>query len=121
MMSRKGTRTSVWGIADPSLRVARPAVVDLKGKTVAVVGGTDGIGAALARAAAKNGANVLVVGRTLRDPGAKVTHIKADLSSMAEASRVGRELPSSLDVRVLHCRSAGLTCICRYLCSQLVL
>jgi hypothetical protein len=36
-----------------------------------------------------------IVGRTLRDaPSARLTFVQADLSSMSEAVRVGRELPT---------------------------
>jgi len=46
------------------------------------------------------GAEVTVVGRTFRDdPAARLTFIAADLSSMKDAVRVGRELPAeSFDV-----------------------
>jgi hypothetical protein len=46
------------------------------------------------------GANVTVVGRTFRDdPADRLTFVAADLSSMSEAARVGRELPAeSFDV-----------------------
>src|SRR6202011_4344731 len=41
------------------------------------------------------GADVTVVGRTFRDdPAARLTFVAADLSSMREAIRVGRELPA---------------------------
>jgi hypothetical protein len=50
---------------------------------------------------------VLVVGRTFRDAGvANIRFEKADLSSMKEAARIGRELPPTLDVLVF-CRARG--------------
>jgi NAD(P)-dependent dehydrogenase (short-subunit alcohol dehydrogenase family) len=59
-----------------------------------VVGGTDGLGRAIARLAAARGAAVTVVGRTFRDQGVSgVTFLQADLASMKEAARLGRELP----------------------------
>lgn len=95
-------KTSINGIPDPSLVVHPPASVDLSGKRVAVVGGTDGLGRAIARLAAEAGAEVTVVGRTFRDDGVpRLRFVKADLSSMREATRVGAELDSSQDAVVL--------------------
>jgi len=97
-------KTSMNGFPDPSLTV-RPvpaASLDLSGKSLAIVGGTDGLGRAIARLAASRGARVTVVGRTFRDEGTpNITFMKADLSSMREATRVGRELDTSLDAVVL--------------------
>lgn len=97
-------RTSMNGIPDASL-VVRPAAVgaiDLRGKRIAVVGGTDGLGRAIAKLAAARGAEVLVVGRTFRDEGhPRLSFLRADLSSMKEARRVGRTLDGGLDVVVL--------------------
>jgi NAD(P)-dependent dehydrogenase (short-subunit alcohol dehydrogenase family) len=95
-------KTSINGIPDPSLVVHPPAKLDLSGKRIAVVGGTDGLGRAIARLCAEVGAEVLVVGRTFRDEGvARVRFMKADLSSMREATRVGTELDPALDAVVL--------------------
>lgn len=61
----------------------------------AVVGGTNGLGRALARWLVAQGAAVTVVGRTLRDgrvPG--LDFIRADLSTVAEQRRVAAELPA---------------------------
>ena len=55
------------------------------------MGGTSGIGRALALAAASRGAAVTVVGRTFK-AGDATTFKAADLSSMAVAKRVGAEL-----------------------------
>ena len=95
-------KTSVKGIPDPSVTI-RPIPIDrldLSSKRLAVVGGTNGLGRAIAQQALARGADVTVVGRTLRDdPGARLTFVAADLSSMSEAVRVGRELPAeSFDV-----------------------
>ena len=97
-------KTSINGFPDPSLvvRHAPAASLDLTGKSLAVVGGTDGLGRAIARLAAARGARVLVVGRTFRDEGTPgISFLKADLSSMREAVRVGRELDASFDAVVL--------------------
>nr|BFE60814.1 SDR family NAD(P)-dependent oxidoreductase [Dactylosporangium thailandense] len=81
-----------------------PAVagLDLKGTRAAVVGGTGGIGRAIARTLASRGAEVLVVGRTFRDsdvPG--IRFLQADLNLMREAERVATELPAeTLDLVV---------------------
>jgi NAD(P)-dependent dehydrogenase (short-subunit alcohol dehydrogenase family) len=97
-------KTSMNGFPDPSL-VVRPAPVaslDLTGKSLAVVGGTDGLGRAIARLAASRGARVVVVGRTFRDEGTPgISFLGADLSSMREAARVGRALEPSLDAVLL--------------------
>jgi NAD(P)-dependent dehydrogenase (short-subunit alcohol dehydrogenase family) len=97
-------KASINGFPDPSITFQRVPVasLDLSGKSLAVVGGTDGLGRAFARIAAARGARVIVVGRTFRDEGMPgITFMKADLSSMREAARVGRELDASLDAVVL--------------------
>ena len=64
--------------------------VQLAGKKVAVVGGTDGLGRAIALAAAARGAQVVVVGRTNRVEGVPgVSFVKADLSLMRDAAALG--------------------------------
>jgi NAD(P)-dependent dehydrogenase (short-subunit alcohol dehydrogenase family) len=76
------------------------ATLDLKGMTVAIVGGTGGLGRALSRLMASRGARVIVVGQTFRDadvPG--IEFIKADLSLLREAKRVAVALPAEqLDI-----------------------
>lgn len=96
-------KTSMNGFADLSLKIVPQPVeqVELAGKRVAIVGGTDGIGRALAQLAAARGADVLVVGRTFRDEGhPRIRFMNADLSSMAEARKVAAALDPSLDVVV---------------------
>lgn len=69
--------------------------LQLSGRRVAVVGGTDGLGRAIARVIAERGGLVTVIGRTFRDEGvANISFLRADLSSMKEAARVARELPA---------------------------
>ncbi len=85
------------GLPDPSLELLQrdPDALDLRGKTLAVVGGTIGLGRAIARLAAACGARVLVVGRSFRDEGTpRLEHVPADLASMHEAQRIGRTLPA---------------------------
>ena len=90
------------GVPDRSV-IVRPIPIeqlDLSSKRLAVIGGTNGLGRAIAAQALTRGAEVTVVGRTFRDdPAARLTFAAADLSSMSEAVRVGRELPAeSFDV-----------------------
>lgn len=93
------------GFPDRSLTLHLPPLdrLSLGGKRFAVIGGTDGLGRAIARAAASRGAEVTVVGRTFRDEGVKgLSFVKADLSSMKEAVRLGQALPvEAVDTVVL--------------------
>ena len=74
--------------------------LDLSSKRLAVIGGTNGLGRAIAQQALARGAEVTVVRRTFRDdPAAGLKFAAADLSSTSEAVSVGRELPAeSFDV-----------------------
>ena len=81
--------------SDVTWRHTPVSELDLQDLRVAVVGGTGGLGRALALALASRGAHVLVVGRTFRDAGTpNVEYVAADLSLMKEAKRVGEELPA---------------------------
>lgn len=78
---------------DPSVSYSPTPLdkIDLKGTKIAVVGGTNGLGRAIAQLAASKGASVTVVGRTFQgDEG--ISFIKADLSLMTEAEKVGNEV-----------------------------
>lgn len=82
---------------DDSLKFTPPALTrsEVLGLKVAVVGGTGGIGRALARELAGYGANVVVVGQTFRDTDKpNIEFIRADLSLMSEARRVAALLPA---------------------------
>lgn len=95
-------KTSMNGIPDPSLVVRRPPTLDLAGKRFVVVGGTDGLGRAIARLAADGGADVTVVGRRFRDAEIpRLRFLAADLSSMREAVRLGTELDPGADAVLL--------------------
>ncbi len=89
---------------DNNLIVELPALDSLKldGLSIAVIGGTGGIGRAFSGQFASKGARVLVVGQTFRDqkvPG--IQFMKADLSSMKEAKRIADELPAeTIDIVV---------------------
>jgi NAD(P)-dependent dehydrogenase (short-subunit alcohol dehydrogenase family) len=76
------------------LRPERVERLDLSGKKLVAVGGTNGLGQAIARQAHARGAEVTVVGRTFRDePAPRLDFVRADLSSMEDALRLGGELP----------------------------
>ncbi len=77
--------------------------LDLGSMNVAIVGGTGGIGRALARAMTARGAHVVVIGQTFRDGGSRgIEFIKADLSLLSEARRVATDLPAdNLDLVVM--------------------
>lgn len=80
---------------DPSIRLSseRADQLDLSGRKLLVVGGTNGLGRAIARLALARGAGVTVVGRTFRDEAhPRLTFVRADLSAMTESLRVGAEL-----------------------------
>src|SRR5580765_3205710 len=69
--------------------------MNLKGWTVAVVGGTGGLGRAISKSLASRGASVTVIGQTFRDEGvAGIDFVRADLSLMREAERVAKALPA---------------------------
>jgi hypothetical protein len=72
-----------------------PAKLRLAGQRIAVVGGTGGLGRALAHTLAAGGAHVLVIGRTFRDAGVRnLEFLEADLTTMREADRVAGLLPA---------------------------
>ena len=90
------------GVVDTSRSIDISRTQDIGGKKVLVVGGTSGLGRAIAVEAAHRGANVQVVGRSFKDEGvANLSFEKADLSSMKEAKRIGETTNADLDVIVL--------------------
>jgi NAD(P)-dependent dehydrogenase (short-subunit alcohol dehydrogenase family) len=67
--------------------------LDLSSKRLLVIGGTNGLGRAIAGLAMARGADVTVVGRTLREfPQGQPKFVRADLSLMADALRLGEDL-----------------------------
>lgn len=85
----------ITGVPDKAvaLRPTRFADLDLTGKRLVVVGGTNGLGRAIASLALQRGAEVEVAGRTLRDgPHERLRFTPVDLSSLRAATDVGRRL-----------------------------
>jgi NAD(P)-dependent dehydrogenase (short-subunit alcohol dehydrogenase family) len=67
--------------------------LDLSSKRLLVIGGTNGLGRAIAGLALARGVDVTVVGRTLRKfPQGQPKFVRADLSLMADALRLGEDL-----------------------------
>lgn len=85
------TRVTKDGKPSTGVTFGAPAPLSaLKGKDVLVVGGTGGLGRALAKAAAAAGANVVVAGRTYRDAGVPgIYFMSTDASSMKAAAALG--------------------------------
>jgi NAD(P)-dependent dehydrogenase (short-subunit alcohol dehydrogenase family) len=92
--------------------------MNLEGKCVLITGGTKGIGAATALAAAQEGAHVAIVGRhldedtqktldALRRLGRRVELILADCGQPAEATRCVRETEARLGPVDVLIHSAG--------------
>src|SRR5258708_10539547 len=68
--------------------------LDLSSKRLLVIGGTNGLGRAIAGLALARGVDVTVVGRTLREfPEGQPKFVQADLSLMADALRLGGDPP----------------------------
>lgn len=66
-----------------------------KNGQVLIVGGTSGIGRALAKELVTLGATVTVVGRSFKDEGVtRLKFVKADLSSLREAQHMASNLPA---------------------------
>jgi NAD(P)-dependent dehydrogenase (short-subunit alcohol dehydrogenase family) len=91
------------GKVNPDVKVDLSGTVDLKNKSLLVVGGTNGLGRAIVMEAIEKGCTkVTVVGRSFKDDPEKVQFMQADLSLMKEAKRVG-ETVEPADVVVLTC------------------
>jgi 5,10-methylene-tetrahydrofolate dehydrogenase/methenyl tetrahydrofolate cyclohydrolase len=72
------TMSGMYGVKDGvPAGVPSYANLSLAGKTVVVVGGTSGVGQAVALACARKGANVTVVGRTFKVRRARVVSAAA--------------------------------------------
>jgi NAD(P)-dependent dehydrogenase (short-subunit alcohol dehydrogenase family) len=86
----------------PNLTTVSAATLRADGLRVAIVGGTGGLGRAIAQLLASKGAKVTVVGRTFRDAGTpNLDFLAADLESVAESKRLAAALPAEdLDVLI---------------------
>jgi NAD(P)-dependent dehydrogenase (short-subunit alcohol dehydrogenase family) len=86
-----------------------------KVRSLLVIGGTSGLGQAIALDAAAKGAQVTVVGRSFKDDPEKIKFIKCDLSLMKEAKRLGETVPTA-DVVVLTTGILGTLTVraCRF-------
>lgn len=75
--------------------------MDIKEKTLLIVGGTSGLGQAIALEAIAEGAKkVTVVGRSFKDSETSISFVKADLSLMKEAQKIGETIEPA-DIVVL--------------------
>ncbi|WP_206676912.1 SDR family NAD(P)-dependent oxidoreductase [Mycobacteroides franklinii] len=86
---------SMIGKPNRDVAIDLPSIgqLDLSSKRLAVVGGTDGLGRAIAQLALDRGATVAVVGRTFREePSARIRFVKSDLASMRGAVELGQNL-----------------------------
>lgn len=94
-------------------------MADVKGKRVLVTGATAGIGKETARALAKQGAHVVIVGRSEEKtratvdelkasaPGAQVDFLLADLSSMAAVRQLAKDFLAKWDTLHVLVNNAG--------------
>lgn len=83
-----------------------------QGLRVAIFGGTGGLGRAIAQSLLHKGAQVTVIGRSLKDPPHPLrSFVQADLSSLISSRQVARDLPpESFDAVLLtHGIFAGPT------------
>jgi NAD(P)-dependent dehydrogenase (short-subunit alcohol dehydrogenase family) len=97
----QGTMAPMTGKVIKDWTAEMPSGVKLDGKSVLVVGGTSGLGQAIARECQAKGASpVTVVGRSFKDDASKIKFVQADLSLMSEAKKVG-ETVEPADVVVL--------------------
>lgn len=90
----------MFGTLDKGVKVTS-LLGQLAGRLVVVVGGTTGLGRALAREAAHRGAEVLVVGNEFHDHGVpRIKFIQANLSVVEENARLGSDLPACAAVTI---------------------
>ncbi|CAN5157839.1 SDR family NAD(P)-dependent oxidoreductase [soil metagenome] len=75
----------------------------LKGKKIAIVGGTGGLGRAIASECIAKGAEVIVIGRTFRDQNIpRLSFIHADVSEIKSIQYLTKELPAeTLDILIM--------------------
>lgn len=80
-----------------SIQIAKPTEKPFKGKTIVVTGGSRGIGLAIAKACAKDGANVAILAKTVSEnpklPGTIYSAAK-EIENLG-----GKALPLQCDIR----------------------
>lgn len=81
----------MYGVAS-KISIAAQSVVSLAGKKMIVVGGTGGIGLAIAKASMKAGASVTIVGRTNRGTEG-LNFVPCDVSLMSNVRKLASDLP----------------------------
>lgn len=82
---------------DTSFKWQPPSIdsLNLASLNVTIVGGTGGLGRAIALVLASKGAQVTVIGRTFRDSEVKnINFIEADMSSIKVSREVAERLPA---------------------------
>lgn len=94
----------MFGKTRNDLKIINKDLENLNSKKIAVIGGTGGIGRALANAASNRGAEVIVVGRTFREnpETSKIKFVQADLSSMKTSLSIAKKLEAkNLDIVIM--------------------
>lgn len=76
-------------------------LIDVKDKTVLIVGGTKGLGRAIGENLVIKGAKVTVVGRSFDGDKEKMTFLPSDLSSMKAAKKLAEEVDADFDIVLL--------------------
>lgn len=90
------------GTVNKSVKIDLSKKNDITGKKFLIVGGTSGLGRAIALNSASRGAIVKIVGRSFKDEGVNgISFEGADLSLMKEAKRIGETVDDDFDVVVL--------------------
>jgi len=96
---------SSFGIKRNDLKWTRLNIKEnsLNDKKIAIIGGTNGLGRAIALEFISKGAEVIVVGRTFRDQGIpRLNFIQADLSEIKRVKSLVKELPAEmLDILIM--------------------
>ena len=94
----------MYGKAITSIKIVPEALSTLAKKNVFILGGTSGIGRALAHICAKNGASVIVAGRSFKDIGvSNIAFQKLDVSSLKDVAAYAKTMTPIPDIVFLTC------------------